>query len=176
VRIVCLTLMALVCTLAVLVAPVPSQADAGEELLRKLNGEWRGRGTAIMPGRQKAERVTCSIENRWDAEASTLEVSGQCASSQGKSPVSGRLELKGGVVSGSFLGDFEGSTPTRSGGAVTSRELVVVTSFVNNATGALSQTRQVIRPSARGFSAEFFLYDNRSRSYEKSGDMEFSGS
>jgi hypothetical protein len=129
-----------------------------------------------LPGREKPERVTCSIENRWDGKAAALTVSGQCASSQGKSPVTGRLELKGSEISGSFLGDFDGATPTKSGGVASSSELVVVTSFVDNRTGALSQTRQVIRPSAKGFSAVFYLFDNRTRTFEKSGEMEFTGS
>ena len=145
-------------------------------MLSRLAGEWRGRGTAKIPGRPAAERVTCRIENRWDAAAKTLSVTGQCASSQGKSPVAGTLQLAGDSVSGSFLGEFDGATLTRSSGSVSAGELVVTTSFMIDATGTLRQTRQVIRPSDNGFTAEFFLFDNASRQFEISGAMEFSGS
>lgn len=151
-------------------------ADAGSRFLASLAGEWNGRGSAKLPGREKAERVSCRIATKWDEAARTLEITGACATTQGKSPVSGRLTLDGAAVSGSFLGNFDGATPTRSSGTVSGNDLVVQTAFVNDATGQLMQTRQVIRRGGAGFSSEFYLFDSGSGRFEKSGSMSFSGS
>jgi hypothetical protein len=161
---------------AAMTMSLPAFADDGSALLASLAGNWNGRGSAKLPGREKAERVTCRIATNWDAAARTLAVAGVCATTQAKNNVRGSLKLEGGSVSGSFLGNFDGATATRSTGSVSGSELVVQTSFVNDATGALSQTRQVIRRGGGGFTSDFYLFDSRSGQFEKSGSMTFTGS
>jgi hypothetical protein len=166
------------CTAAALVmalvaGPVaPAFADPASDFLKGLEGSWRGRGSALLPGREKPERITCQVTNEYEGDS--LVVSGECASTQGKSSVSGRLSHAGEKVSGSFINALQGATMTKSSGALSRGNLVVSSSFVENATGNLTRTRQVIRKGGSGFKADFFTYDQASGSYEPSGSITFS--
>lgn len=151
---------------------VPAFADPASDFLKGLEGSWRGRGSAILPGREKAERITCQVTNDFQGDA--LVVNGECASTQGKSPVSGRLSHAGEKVSGSFINALQGARMTKSSGALSGGNLVVSSSFVENATGNLTRTRQVIRKGGSGFKADFFTYDNASGSYQPAGSITFS--
>jgi hypothetical protein len=151
---------------------VPAFADPASDFLKGLEGSWRGRGSAILPGREKAERVTCQLTNAFQGDA--LVVNGQCASTQGKANVSGRLSHAGEKVSGSFINALPGAKMTKSTGALSGGNLVVSSSFIENATGDLTRTRQVIRKGGSGFKAEFFTFDNASGAYEPTGSITFS--
>jgi hypothetical protein len=150
----------------------PAFADPASDFLKGLEGSWRGRGSALLPGRDKPERVTCQVKNDYQGDA--LVVNGECASTQGKAAVSGRLSHAGEKVSGSFLNALPGATMTKSTGALSGGNLVVSSSFVENATGNLTRTRQVIRKGGSGFKADFFTYDNASGSFQPSGSITFS--
>jgi hypothetical protein len=150
----------------------PAKADAAGDFLKGLEGSWRGRGSAIIPGREKSERITCQVTNAYEGAA--LVVSGECASTQGKTSVSGRLNHSGEKVSGSFINAFKGASMTKSAGQVSGGRLTVSTSFVENATGQLARTQQVIRKSGSGFKADFFVYDNAAGAYKPSGSISFS--
>jgi len=151
---------------------VPARADTASDFLKGLEGSWRGRGSAILPGREKAERITCQVTNDFQGEA--LVVKGECASTQGKAAVSGRLSHAGDKVSGSFIDAVQGAKMTTSAGSLSGGNLVVSSSFVENATGNLTRTRQVIRKGGSGFKADFFTYDNASGAYQPSGSITFS--
>ena len=118
----------------------------------------------------------CQVENRFDAAAKALVVSGNCASTQAKSTVSGRLSYSGSSVTGALIDSFEGATVTKSVGTVSDGQLVVTTNFVDNATGNLTRTRQVIRLRDEGFEAQFFIYSNARAAFEPNGSMDFSRS
>jgi hypothetical protein len=151
---------------------VPALADPASDFLKGLEGSWRGRGSAILPGREKAERITCQVTNDYQGDA--LVVNGECASTQGKAPVSGRLSHAGEKVTGSFINALQGARMTKSTGALNGGNLVVSSSFVENATGNLTRTRQVIRKGGSGFKADFFTYDNASGAYQPAGSITFS--
>ena len=155
-------------------APVAYADDAGA-FLKRLAGEYRGRGNAKINGRDKAENVSCKISNSYDAGAKALTVTGNCASTQAKSSVSGKMTHSGDSVSGSLFTSGEASV-TKSSGSVKGGKLTVRTNFVDNTTHQLTQTIQVIRHTGNGFEAEFFVYDNGQKKYEPSGRIRFSGS
>lgn len=159
---------------ALLSAPVstPARADAASDFLKGLEGSYRGRGSAIMPGREKSERITCQVTNNY--EGSALVVNGECASTQGKTSVSGRLSHAGDKVTGSFINAVRGASMTKSSGKISGGRLTISSSFVENGTGRLARTQQVIRKSGSGFKADFFLYDNASGTYQPSGSISFS--
>lgn len=161
---------------AMLAVPAQARADAAGDFLKALAGEFRGRGTAKIPGREQNERIVCQVTNAYDSDAGELVVSGNCASTQAKTAVSGRLAHSGETVSGLLIGSMEGATMTKSSGVVSGGQLVVTTNLVDNATGNLTRTRQVVRLSGKGFTTQFFTYNNRSQQYELNGTMEFSGS
>ena len=155
-------------------APAAQAADAGQ-FLKKLAGDYRGHGTAKLMGRDQAEKVSCKISNRYDAGSKALVVQGNCASTQAKSSVSGKMVHSGDKVSGSLFSTGE-STMTKSTGSVTGGKLTVTTNFVDNTTHQLTRTLQVIRASGGGFVADFFVYDNGSGKFESTGKISFSGS
>ena len=150
-----------------------AHADAAGDFLSGLSGSFKGRGTAKIFNRDKAEPVSCKVTNQYDPRNAALQVSGDCASSQGKSKVSGTINHSGDTVSGAFIGNIEGSTMTGSRGAVEGGRLVINSNLVDNATGNLSRTRQVIKMQGGGFVAEFYSYDNKSAKYELNGMMNF---
>ncbi len=159
--------------LAVLVAlPGVARADTAGEFLKGLEGSWRGRGSAVIPGREKSERISCQVTNSYEGKA--LVVSGECASTQGKTSVSGRLNHSGDAVTGSFINAFKGASMTKSSGSVSGGRLTVSSNFVENATGQLARTQQVIRKAGSGFKADFFVFDNASGAFEPAGSITFS--
>ena len=110
-------------------------ADPAGDFLKGLEGSWRGRGSAILPGRENAERITCQVTNSYKGKA--LVVNGECASTQGKTSVSGRLNHAGETVTGSFINALQGASMTKSSGALSGGNLTVSSNFVENATGHL---------------------------------------
>lgn len=151
---------------------VPAQSGQGADFLKGLDGSWRGRGSALIPGRDEPERITCQIAGTFADDA--LSVTGECASTQGKTRVSGRLVSDGSKVSGSLINALAGAELTRSSGSVEGGRLVVASDFVQSATGKLTRTQQIVRRSGGGFTAQFFTYDNASGRYEPAGDIKFS--
>jgi hypothetical protein len=158
---------------AVAACPDAAMADAGS-FLRSIEGSWRGRGTAKIPGRRDVERVICQVENAFLAADSALEINGNCATTQSKSSVSGRITFSGDSVSGSLIGNLDGATITKSDGSYADDELVVSTNFLDNATGDLTRSRQVIRKTEAGFEAEFYTFDNRQGKFLITGSIRFS--
>lgn len=156
-----------------LAGPSPAAADAGSFLL-SIEGAWKGRGTARIPGRENEERISCKVDNRYEEKSAALEITGNCATTQSKSSVSGRLSHSGDEVTGSLMGTFEGATITRSSGKLSGNRLVVSTNFLDNATGNLTRSRQVIRKTGSGFEAEFYTYSNKQRKFVKAGSIAFS--
>jgi hypothetical protein len=160
--------------LAVAANAHPASADAAGDFLRNLEGSWRGRGSATIPGRDKPERITCQITNTYVASSGDLVVAGECASTQGKTPVQGKLSHKGNAVSGSIISSLRGAKVTTSSGSVSGSRLTVSSSLMEDATGRLVKTRQVIRTSGSGFEASFYTYDNASGAFEPAGNLVFS--
>lgn len=150
-----------------------AQADAGA-FLKSLEGGWRGSGVAKLPGRETEERISCRVTNDYDSNANELSINGSCATTQFKGSVSGKLNYTGNDVTGALMGSFDGSRMTKSTGKVDGNELVVSANFVDNATGALWRSRQVVRKTGEGFSADFFTFENAKGEYVKSGSIQFS--
>ena len=154
--------------------PASAAADAADDFLKSIEGKWRGRGTAIIPGRSGAERIVCQVTNSYSAETRQLRVNGECASTQGKTIVSGKLTHAGSSISGSLINAFKGATVTKSSGSMIGENMEVSSSFVDNSTGNLTRTRQVFRKSPAGFTAEFFTFDNVSGAFKPAGTIAFS--
>lgn len=161
----------------VLASAMPAEfarADAAADFLRTLEGSWRGRGSATIPGRLTPERITCQITNTYEAASGDLVVEGECASTQGKTPVQGKLSHKGSAVSGSIISTLRGATVTTSSGSISGGKLLVSSTLVEDATGRLVRTQQVIRREGGGFEASFFTYDNASGAFKPAGNLMFS--
>ena len=100
---------------------------------------------------------------------------GECATTQGKTEVKGKLSHEGPRVTGALLNTFLGASMTSSQGTIAQDSLTVSANFVNDATGNLTRSRQIIRKTADGFEAQFYTYDNRQKTYLKAGELVFSG-
>lgn len=153
--------------------PVAAMADAGS-FLKSLAGSWRGSGVARFPGQKSEERISCRVTNAYDAAASELSVRGNCATTQVKSTVQGKLSHSGNEVTGALIGSFEGAKMTKSTGTVSGNKLVVSANFIDNATGNLTRSRQIVRRTGSGFEADFFIFDNSKDLYIKFGSIQFS--
>jgi hypothetical protein len=151
-----------------------ARADAGA-FLRSIEGSFRGSGTAAIPGRDEVENVSCRVSNAYDQQASALVVSGNCATTQAKSAVKGQLTHNGDSVSGSLISTAGGTSQTSSSGEVNGNTLVVSTNFIDNRTGKLTRSRQVVSKTGGGFRAEFYTYDNRAGKFMKAGSIRFTG-
>ncbi|MCG6856471.1 MAG: hypothetical protein LJE67_00220 [Salaquimonas sp.] len=150
-------------------------ADSAGQFLEKLAGEFRGRGTASLPGRDTPEKVSCKISNSYDAATKALVVKGNCASTQAKTTVSGKMVYDGDKVSGSLFTSGE-SIVTKSSGSVKGEKLTVSTNFSDKVSGKLTRTLQVIRSTSRGFDADFFIYNSSNGKFERAGSIKFTGS
>ncbi|MEM9278701.1 MAG: hypothetical protein AAGA76_09010 [Pseudomonadota bacterium] len=163
--------------LAVFFAALPGVAlagDSAQEFLQKLEGNFRGKGEAVIPVSQKVERVSCSVSNTFNAESNTLSIQGKCATTQGKSKVEGSLQVKDEKVEGSFLSPFSNSTITQSASDYHEGRLILSTSIVDNSSGNLSRLRQIISMTEDGgFVADFQKFENSSQSYKDRGSVVF---
>lgn len=152
--------------------PASANADAGS-FLKSLEGEWRGSGFYRFEGRQTDERVSCRVTNSYDTAAHRLNLSGVCAAAQLKNSIQGYLTENGDKVSGALLGTLDGSRMTKSTGSVKGNQLVVLASFVDNATGTLYRSQQVIRRTGSGFETDLYWYNNKLRKFIKTGSIKF---
>jgi hypothetical protein len=150
----------------------PANADAGS-FLKSLAGEWRGSGLYRFEGRQTDERISCRVTNTYNAAAQRLELNGKCATAQIKNSIQGYLTEDGGNVSGALMGTLDGSRMTKSTGSVKGNQLVVLAYFVDNATGTLYRSQQVIRRTGKGFEVDFYWYDNKLGKFAKTGNIKF---
>ncbi len=149
--------------------------ETAETFLENLKGEFRGRGEAVIELSNRQERISCKLDNTLNDIAKSLDISGVCATTQGKASVNGKLEVINGEVKGSFLSPFSDSEITQSKSTYSEGKLVLSTSFVNKSTGNLSRMRQiVVSNDAGGFNSTFQKFDNAAGDYKDTGFVEFS--
>lgn len=165
--------------LLALTAIIPFGGALAEEtpktFLETLNGKFKGRGEAVIEISNSQERVSCKLDNALDNQSNILNVSGVCATTQGKASVDGKLEIKEGKVVGTFISPFKDSEITQSSSVYDSGKLVLSTSFVNKNTGNLSRMRQIVESNSKGgFNSTFQKYDNASKAYKDTGFVSFS--
>ena len=158
-----------------LVAPGTSAEETPEKFLEALNGEFRGRGEAIIDISDRQERVSCKLDNAFDDEQKVLNISGVCATTQGKAEVAGKLSMINGEVVGSFLSPFKNSEITQEASNYVQGKLILSTSFVHKETGNLSRMRQIVVSDPEGgFNSTFQKFDNSLGDYKDTGYVEFS--
>jgi len=152
-------------------------ADSPEKFLEGLNGEYRGRGEAIIELSNRQERVSCKLDNAFNSEQQTLNIVGVCATTQGKAKVDGKLSMVDGKVVGSFLSPFKNSEITQETSNYDDGKLTISTSFVNKDTGNLSRMRQIVITNPEGgFNSTFQKFDNAAGDYKDTGFVEFAPS
>lgn len=151
--------------------------DSPEKFLEALNGEFRGRGEAVIELSNRQERVSCKLENAFNSEQQVLNIVGVCATTQGKAKVDGKLSMVDGKVVGSFLSPFKNSDKTQETSNYDDGKLTISTSFVNKDTGSLSRMRQIVVSNPDGgFNSTFQKFDNAAGGYKDTGYVEFSPS
>jgi hypothetical protein len=144
--------------------------QTAEEFLKSLQGEFAGRGNAIVIG-DRAQRIACKISSVFDDSTSVLNVTGECAGTKGKSKINGDVAAAGDKVKGSFLSPRKGMTVTQSFGSFEGDSMQLLTSMVDENAGRLVKIRQVISKTDEGINAQFFTYSNSSKSYEPTGEI-----
>lgn len=171
-KIIPLTMLASLCLSSVSLA-----ADSPEKFLEGLNGEYRGRGEAVIEISNRQERVSCKLENAFNSEQQTLNIAGTCATTQGKANVDGKLSMVDGKVVGSFLSPFKNSEITQETSNYNDGKLTISTSFVNKDTGNLSRMRQIVVSNPEGgFNSTFQKFDNAAGGYKDTGFVKFTPS
>ncbi len=151
--------------------------NTAEEFLEALNGEFRGRGEAVVELSNNLERVSCKLINAFDAEQKILSIEGVCATTQGKASVDGKLSMVDGKVVGSFLSPFEDSEIIEEISDYQDGKLILSSSFVNKDTGNLNRMRQIVVSSPEGgFNSTFQKFDNVAGDYKDTGYVKFSPS
>ncbi|MFK5979131.1 MAG: hypothetical protein QM488_09620 [Rhizobiaceae bacterium] len=164
------------CVLFVSVAFAPDTsvyaADAAS-FLKGLDGSFRGRGKASYAKGKKKVNVSCQISNKLSADGNKLEVTGVCATTQGKANVKGQLILAGTKISGAFFSPSANMNLTKSFGEIKGNVLTVTSYFVSDQSGMLTRIKQVVQRTAKGFSSSISTYDNASKTYRQSGLIKF---
>lgn len=149
--------------------------ETPEKFLETLNGEFRGRGEAVLEITNQQERVSCKLDNNFSSEEQILSITGVCATTQGKAEVEGKLSVVDGEVVGSFLSPFKNSEITKETSYFADGKLVLSTSFVNKDTGNLNRMRQIVVSNPEGgFNSTFQKFDNAAGDYKDTGYVEFS--
>lgn len=154
----------------VTVEPVAqAKAETASDFLKSIEGQYSGRGKAKIIG-DTIDTVACKIVS--DFEAGKLAVSGDCASTKGKGKVNGGITANENKVAGTFVSPRPNLEITQSSGQFADGKMELFTSMVDHQKGGLIRVRQVISRTDDGIRADFFRYDNRSKSYKESGSID----
>lgn len=145
-------------------------AENAASFLKSLEGDYSGRGTAIILG-DEPTKVSCKFKNAFDEGNISLKVTGECASTKGKGAVNGTITANGQKLSGTFVSTRQGVKLTQSNGTLSNGNLIISASLWDEQVGRLIKVRQSIRKTGSGINAQFFTYDNASGKYESSGTM-----
>lgn len=148
----------------------PANAETAADFLKSLEGNYSGRGTAIVIG-NKPQRIACKISNVYDANDTVLNVSGECAGTKGKSKINGGVSVLNDHLKGSFLSPRKGMVVTQSAGSLEGDKMQLSTSMVDENVGRLVKIRQVISKTDEGINAKFYTYNNSSKTYEPTGEI-----
>lgn len=151
---------------------VPVMADA-KNLFTKLDGTFRGSGSASIGKSGKKLRVTCQLTNSYGASSGKLKMSGKCASSQGSRKVNGAITHKGNAISGSYMALQSNAKVSRSSGKMSGNSLTIFSTYVDEVGGKLIKIRQNIKLTGSGFKADFQTYDKATKKYKSSGSLNF---
>ncbi len=145
-----------------------ARAETAAEFLESLEGSYTGRGKARVIG-DNLDTVACKITN--DFNAGKLSVSGECASTKGKSKVNGGISTNGDKLTGTFVAPRPNVEITQSSGEFKDGKVLLSASMMDNQVGKLMRVRQVISRTSSGLNAEFFLYDSATRTFQPSGNI-----
>jgi len=145
-------------------APTETVSD----FLKSIVGDYSGRGKAKVIG-AKLDTIACKINNAFDTDK--LVITGDCASTKGKGKVNGEIRFVEDELSGTFVSPRPNVEITQSSGVFNDGKLILSASMLDNKVGGLTRVRQVISRSEDGLDAEFFQYDNSSKTYEPAGSM-----
>lgn len=148
----------------------PVNAETAAAFLKSLEGNYSGRGSAEIVGKQKT-KIACKIKSDFSQNNSKLTLSGQCASTKGKGEINGGITAKDNTIAGTFVSPKQGVKVTRSSGRFASGKLTLSASMFDEKAGKLIKVRQVISKLKNGISAKFFTYDNASKTYKQSGSL-----
>jgi hypothetical protein len=152
--------------------PAKASEESAKDFLVSLQGDFSGRGDAILIGSKK-ERIACKINSAFDPEQSTLTLSGECASTKGKGEVNGNIKVVDDDVSGNFVSPRKNVRVTQSSGHFIDGKMVFVVSMMDDNVGKLIRVQQVIEKTDEGITADFFTFDNATQSYERTGQISF---
>ena len=148
---------------------VSAHAETAADFLKSIEGSYSGRGKAKLIG-EKLDTVACKINNAFEDDR--LEVSGECASTKGKSKVNGGIVVDGEDVAGNFVAPKPNLEITQSSGEFAEGQMTLSTSMLDHQKGGLIRVRQIISRTEDGIKADFFRYDNMSKSYKPSGSID----
>lgn len=62
-------------------------------LMKRLEGDWKGSGAAVVGSSSASVRVRCKTANRFTENDTVLTLSGACSSTQGRRSVNAKFEL-----------------------------------------------------------------------------------
>ena len=147
-----------------------SLAETAAGFLESLQGNYSGRGKAVVLGDQ-IESIACKIKGDFNKQNSKLLLSGECASTKGKSAVNGDITANENSLKGAFVSPRQGVRVTRSSGTFSGGKMLLTASMMDDKVGKLIKVRQVISKTGDGINAEFFTFDNATNSYKSSGSI-----
>lgn len=153
-----------------MLATTPAMANEASQFLASLEGEYAGRGEAQLLG-ESADRIACRINNSFDASVNTLSLSGECASTKGKDAVQGRIVANGSGINGSFVSPRDSVEVTQSSGSYNNGEMILSASFFDKRVQKLTKVRQIVSRTDSGITAQFMTFDNKSGSYQPTGQI-----
>jgi len=147
-------------------------------LFKRFSGDFRGSGISVVGASGKKVRITCQLTNTYskdaqDKSSGQLKMNGKCASSQGARVVKGTISHTGDAVTGTYISLRSDVELTKSTGTVSSNSLAIFSYFVDGMTGNLTKIRQVLKLTGKGFQADFFSFDNKTKKYESAGTISF---
>lgn len=157
-------------TAVFLALPTLANADGATDFLKSLEGDYAGRGKAMLIG-EKADKIACKISNTFDEAENMLVLDGECASTKGKDKIKGGVTTVNNTFEGAFVSPRNGMTITQNSGRFAGGKMILSVSMIEKSSGRLVRIQQIISKSGQNIQAKFLTYDNATSTYKESGDI-----
>ena len=156
--------------LALSLLQAPARAETASEFLKSLEGDFSGRGSAVVVGKDTT-KISCKLSNRFAESSNSLNVAGECASTKGKGKVSGTVTASNDQLKGNFVSTRQNVKVTKSDGQYANGKMVLSTMMMDEKVGRLIRVRQSVERTDGGIKATFFTYDNATQEYKPAGSI-----
>lgn len=171
---------AALCAAAILAAgailSAPATAADADKFFEKFEGKWKGGGSVKRSLDAKPIKIRCALDLKLNEASKKLENKGRCATTSGKSKVSGAISYSasGNGLSGAFLRNYANTRVLKSSGSFDKKAMTLNATHQDTNTDKVSRSRTIISlPNGNSFETAIYEYDRKRQAFVRIGELIF---